>query len=154
MKKLIVLLLLTFNTLYSTNAQSRKKIKITGEVTFTGLYKGGARPTEEMLQKCCTPKAWSNKKLYLKKNYYSKALYTLQTDSSGKFKSCVREGVYNLYMNNEINDSLSSELENQKDNEEMQWLTNPYAVIEVKKKGDRFFDIQLKERRNNEIPPP
>lgn len=154
MKKILLLLLLSSFMLNDTDAQSRKKIKISGTVTYTHIYKGGARPTDEILQQCCSPQLYADKKLYLKENYYSKVIYTLQTDSAGRFNACVRPGKYKLYLNNDFNTEKSNALNAGKGDEQMQWLTDPYFEMEVTRKGERNFTIDIRERMNDEIPKP
>jgi len=154
MKKIMILLLFSVSTYFDVDAQSRKKIKISGDVTFTHIYKGGAAPSDEVLQRCCSPKKYAGKKLYVKKNYYSKVLYTIQTDSSGRFTACLRAGKHKLYLNNEINEAKSEALNSGKGDEQMLWLTEPYYELEVTKNGERHFIIGLRERMNDEIPKP
>ncbi|MEP7265636.1 MAG: hypothetical protein ABI772_14115, partial [Bacteroidota bacterium] len=94
------------------------------------------------------------KKIYIKKNYYSKELYVIHTDSSGNFAVCLREGTYYIYINNEKNKTLSTAIEQGRGDGEKKWLTDPYATIVVNRNEERYFKIELKERRNTEIPPP
>lgn len=154
MRKRSCLLVLFLFFFICSSAQRKKKLRITGQVTYTQLYKGGARPTEEILQQCCQPQPWRGKKIYIKKNYYSKELSVIHTDSTGNFDVCLREGTYNIYISNEKNKSLSKEIEQGKGDEQKKWLTEPYATIIVSRDGERNFRIELKERRNTEVPLP
>lgn len=152
MRLLITCLLFVFSNYAS--GQCGRKIAVTGKVTFERIYKGGARPTPEMLVLCCSPRPYSNASLYLKKNYYSEDTILIHTDSAGTFNAKLKPGRYHIYISNEFNKEKSALLEAGKYDDQQKWLTEPYATLEIKKKGERNFTLSLKERMNNEILPP
>lgn len=90
---LICLVLSSFNP--NTSA---KKISISGSVTGTRQYCGGARPSDEILTQVATPRPISNKKIYIKQgevnSFDSKVLLVLTTDSKGNFRAKLRPGKY------------------------------------------------------------
>ena len=132
-----------------------KKVTVSGKVTFTALYKGGARPSPEVLEACCQPRPMANSKLYLKKNYYSPVQYIINTDSSGNFKRKVKQGLYKMYLKNEIDATKAKEIASGKINQNDAWITEPYFVMEAVPGKDLFFTIDIRERRDrNEIPKP
>jgi hypothetical protein len=92
----ILCIILSFNS-----NQSEKKVKkysVSGVITGTSSYCGGARPTDEMLADIATPKPIPNKKIYIKKGeinlFKSKVLLTLITDTVGNFKAKLPPGKY------------------------------------------------------------
>ena len=130
-----------------------KKVNIKGKVTFTAIYKGGARPTPEVLEACCQPKPMANAKLYLKKNYYSPAQYIITTGAEGNFKKRVKQGSYNVFLKNEVDDVKAKEIAGGKTDQNNAWLTEPYFVMNVV--SLKSFTIDIRERRDpNEIPRP
>lgn len=132
-----------------------KKVTINGKVTFTGIYKGGARPTPEVLEACCQPRPMANAKLYLKKNYYSRVKYIITTDAAGNFKKRVKQGLYKLFLNNEVDDVKAKEIDSGKADPNNAWITDPYFVINVVPEKSFSFTIDILERRDrNEIPKP
>lgn len=143
MRTLFLSVLILFSS--ASNAQSKKKIRIYGHITYASVYKGGAKPTEEILKKCCQPEPYAGKKLYLKENYYSKPIAVLETDAEGNFKKCLREGSYNIYLENEIKPDIREEDETAK---------APYGVLELKRDGKKEFYFDFKERRNSGLPKP
>jgi hypothetical protein len=154
MKHLRILLLVCLTLSFLTSgAQKKKHVKIHGHVTYTHIYKGGAKPTEEILQSCCQPMPFANRKLYIKTNYYSRPLKIIQTDSNGNYRTCIRKGAYNIYINNEVNPESEKELVDGK-MKEKEWLTSPYAVIKTDEQESHEINFALKERINTEILPP
>ena len=75
-----------------------KKIKVSGTVTQTSSYCGGARPSNEMLASLTEPKPFAHKKLFIKRgktNDMSKAAVAeVTTDSLGNFSIALPMGDY------------------------------------------------------------
>lgn len=157
MKKIQPLIfVLLFLISISGNSQSVcKKTTINGKVSFTAIYKGGARPSPEVLERCCQPKPLANAKLYLKKNYYSPVQYYITTDSEGNFRKRLKQGTYNMFLKNEVDAVKAKEIADGKSNQNNASLTEPYFVLQVTSGKNSFFNIDLRERRDpNEIPRP
>jgi len=89
-------------TLFSfQQKKSHKKIiqyPVSGIITATSSYCGGARPSGEILSQLATLRPQSNKKIYLKKgeinSFDSKVFMELTTDTAGKFRAKLPAGKY------------------------------------------------------------
>lgn len=123
-----------------------KKINVSGTVTKTHSYCGGARPNDEILAQLGVPKPIGNKKIYIKKgeinSFGSKTILTLTTDSIGNFHARLRPGKY-LIVDSTRNDLthyntlLKTYKEQTKDHEPIdtvclkEWYLKPDCVFEV-----------------------
>ena len=154
--KQLQLFIIVFLFPLSNYAQSVcKKVTINGQVTFTAIYKGGARPTPEVLEACCQQHPLANTKLYLKKNYYGDVQYVITTDTAGIFKKRVKQGMYKVFLKNEVNAVKVKEIAGGKIDQNNAWLTEPYYVLNVVPGKSFSFTIDIRERRDpNEIPKP
>lgn len=140
--------LLAFNPL-----QSQKKIKkytVSGVITGTSGYCGGAAPSDEMLADLATPKPIANKKIYIKKGVInslnSKVLMTLTADSAGKFHTTLPPGKYIIVDENKKDrtyyNSLLKNHNKQTENFDAvdsvclkEWFAKPDFIFEVKNAG-------------------
>ena len=104
---LFCLSLLSFHQ--TQNKKDIKTIPVSGTVTGTSIYCGGARPTGEMLAQLATPRPIGNKKIYIKKGnvnlFSSKVVLELTTDTSGKFHAKLSPGKY-LIVDEEKKDTV------------------------------------------------
>lgn len=93
---LVCFALLSFNQ--AKPEKKSKKILISGTVTETNDYCGGARPSDEILTQLATPRPLVNKKIYIKKGevnaFDSKVILVLTSDSKGNFHAKLRPGKY------------------------------------------------------------
>lgn len=93
---IICLAFLSFNLVNSE--KKAKKVSVSGTVTQTRNYCGGARPSDEIINQLRTPRPVSGKKIYIKKGEVnspdSKVILTLRTDANGNFKAKLRPGKY------------------------------------------------------------
>lgn len=75
-----------------------KKVPVSGTVTETRSYCGGARPNDAILAQCATPLPLAHKKIYIKsgeKNSSdSKVILALTSDSNGNFRTKLKPGKY------------------------------------------------------------
>ncbi|TAL60454.1 MAG: hypothetical protein EPN85_07175 [Bacteroidetes bacterium] len=101
MKKTLFVPLLCLSLLSFTATDTKKKAKkisVSGTVTQTRDYCGGARPNSEILMQLGTPKPAANKKIYIKEGdvntFESKVLLALTTDAKGDFHAKLRSGRY------------------------------------------------------------
>ena len=113
---------------------------------FSFVYKGGARPTPEVMEACCQPRPMFNATLYLKKNYYSTVDYIIKKDDEGNFKKKLKPGLYKVFIKNEIDEIKSAEIASGKIDQNNVWLTEPYYVLSVIPDENAFFEIAIKER--------
>jgi hypothetical protein len=135
------LIAMASTAVFSHQSKKAKKVAIYGHINFIPVYKGGIRPTDEMMKACCSPRPLANKTIYIKKSYYSKPCGTLHTDTAGNFSIKITPGNYNLYFENE-----TSKPAQERSCEE--WLTRAQAVIEVQSKNNKKFDLVIREALN------
>ena len=92
------IILLMISALTSCAQRKPKLYKVSGTVTATYSYCGGARPSEEMLAELKRPKPMAEKKLFIKTgNSNSKnnqALKSFITDADGHFTIELEKGLY------------------------------------------------------------
>ena len=114
MKKqtLLIFSLILLIAVSGSSQSHNNKVTIKGHATFTAVYKGGARPTPEVLEACCSKRPMANATLYLKKNYYSRLQCTITTDNNGGFQKRLRPGKYNVFLKNERDDKKANDLAN------------------------------------------
>jgi hypothetical protein len=83
---------------HNGNNQQPKTYQVSGTITFTGDYCGGAHPSEEMLKQFRVPAPNIGKVLHIRSgvtnNLNSTILYTLVTDSLGQFSVNLPPGDY------------------------------------------------------------
>lgn len=124
-----------------------KKISVSGMVTGTSSYCGGARPPEFLLEQLRTPSPRPTKKIYIKKgevnSFNSKVLLELMTDTAGKFRTRLPPGKY-LIVDEDKKDmtyynKLLKEHKNKTQNYEAvdtvclkEWYLKPDYIFEVK----------------------
>jgi hypothetical protein len=93
---ILCLALLSFNQ--AAPKKKAKKIPVSGTVTGTYSYCGGARPSDEMLAQLATPKPMPGKRIYIKKgevnSFDSKVLLVLTSDAKGNFHTKLAPGKY------------------------------------------------------------
>ena len=148
MKKqtLLIFSLILLITVSGSSQSHNNKVTIKGHATFTAVYKGGARPTPEVLEACCSKRPMANATLYLKKNYYSRLQCTITTDKNGDFQKCLRPGKYNVFLKNERNDKKANDLANGKVDKTAVRKTEPYFILEVTNSTNATFEIDILER--------
>ncbi len=75
-----------------------KTFRLSGNVTYTSDYCGGAEPPETLLQELAKPRPYAGKKFYIRggetNNLKSKILYTVVTDSLGNYSINLPVGNY------------------------------------------------------------
>lgn len=93
---ILCLIFWSFNI--ATTKTKIKKVPVSGTVTQTRDYCGGARPNDEILTQLGTPKPVSGKKIYIKQGevntFESKVILALTTDEKGNFRAKLKPGKY------------------------------------------------------------
>ena len=105
-----VYLILLFTFLLQTgkifSQQQGKKHAVSGIITHTRSFCGGARPTDEMLEKFNTPQPLAGKKLYIRSgavnNLKKRIIQTIVSDSTGHFTVYLPAGTYCLIQEPQI----------------------------------------------------
>jgi hypothetical protein len=145
----IVILILCFSLFAFSQekpGKKAKKIPVSGTVTSTMNYCGGARPTDEILAQVATPRPIPNKKIYIKKgdvnSFNNKTILVLTTDAKGNFHARLSPGKY-LVVDSTRNDMtyynmLLKTYQNQTEHYEAidtlclkEWYMKPSCVFEV-----------------------
>lgn len=82
----------------NTDSIHKKTFQLSGNITFTSDYCGGARPSENMLERLATPTPYQGKVFYIRSgernNLNSPILYTVVTDSTGHYSVSLPPGNY------------------------------------------------------------
>ncbi|HEV7230798.1 MAG TPA: hypothetical protein VGO45_05690 [Bacteroidia bacterium] len=94
---------------FSENIYSQKNSKqytVSGTITQTHSYCGGARPSDEMLARLNTPAPYAGKKLYIRygnqNSSKKKIIRIISADSAGHFKIQLPSGTYCIIQDEQI----------------------------------------------------
>ena len=128
------------NILPGDSLKLQKTFTVTGKVTQTFSYCGGAVPPKQVLDKLKAPVAYPEKKFYIRagslNNIENKILESFVTDSSGEFSVQLAPGIYSIILEEQLNRIRISDYvtKNQKADEEClhEWWSRPYYLLEVK----------------------
>ena len=136
------LLLLGFVT-STALAQKTMGMKISGKVTQTSSYCGGAAPSEEMLRQYEQPTPYAGKVFYVRKgntnDLKQPVVLKFKSDSSGKFSFRLAPGVYSIIQEEQVK---ALNLKKYVSNSEVSvdqtclktWWKKPYQVLVIKDK--------------------
>jgi hypothetical protein len=84
----------------SKQLKPKDKVTVSGKVTQTSSYCGGARPTDELLEELATPRMYSGKKFHVIKGDTNvvthQLILTFVTDENGNFSFELEPGTYSL----------------------------------------------------------
>ena len=133
---------------------SKKKFKISGTVTQTHSYCGGARPTQEVLEQAATPRIYSGKKFYVIKGDTNTAAHQIvlsfTSDEQGNFSFLLPAGTYSIIQNDQasplnvkkyITETISAD-----DKCLKKWWAKPYYVLQVKKSDIAGLKFEFHQR--------
>ncbi len=150
------------NSVREHSKSQRQTYLISGQVTQTSSYCGGARPSQEMLDKIAIPIAYPNKKFYIRRGKTNslnlKFLKSFNTDKDGNYTIRLPNGIYSIILEEqlkEINISNYTTINQQVDtNCIKEWWSNPYYLLEVKNKNISDLDFNFHHRCfvTNDIP--
>lgn len=125
----------------SITAQTTKKtlITISGKITQTSSYCGGAAPSPEMLEEYETPKPYIGKTLYVRKgnrnNLKEKIILSFKADAKGNFSFQLEPGIYSIIVEEQVK-TLTIKQTNpgvQADTACLKkWWVKPYHLLNVK----------------------
>ncbi len=135
-------------------SSSKKQYIVSGSITQTNSYCGGARPSEEMITRLNTPKAWAGKKLYIRNGSENsgkkKVLREIVADSAGHFSTKLPSGTYCIIEKEQVKRLNTEEFrkkktENLKLDEEClkQWWSKCYMSFEVKEADKTDLNINF-----------
>ncbi len=128
-----------------TKGSSQKELvyNISGKITQTHSYCGGAAPSEEMLKEYSNPKPYKGKTLYVRpgstNNVKQPVLLKFVADSAGKFSFQLKPGTYAIIQAEQVKELNVKNLPVgnavQADQECLKaWWKKPYYLLVVKDK--------------------
>jgi len=118
---------------------SEKKASISGTVTQTSSYCGGARPPDFLLEQLAEPKPYPNKKFHLIKGDTNttahKIILSFTSDSAGNFSFQLETGTYSILLDEQASppDAKKYKKQSQSIDEDCykNWWAQPYYLLEV-----------------------
>lgn len=122
----------------------QKEYVISGKITQTHSYCGGAAPSEEMLKACETPVPYKGKTLYVRvgngNSLKQPILLKFAADAAGNFSFKLKPGVYSIIQPEQVKELDWKQLRAgdavQVDQECVKaWWKKPYYVLNVKDKN-------------------
>lgn len=124
-------------------AKKSKTCLISGLVEQTSSYCGGARPSQQILERLATPTAYPNKIFYIRRGKINcaeaKIITSFTTDSSGKFSISLKPGTYSIIVEDQLNPVDPNKYVNENQQVDWQcldeWWTKPYYLLVVKNKN-------------------
>jgi len=172
MNKFILILLfsLFFNgTIHShdsnpkaTKTKEKKTYSISGKILQTSSYCGGARPTQEIIDKMAIPIAYEEKRLYIRKGKLNSAKYkvlkSFSSDKEGNFSFRLSKGTYSVIVAEQLNEIKNGDFVNVNQKVDTvclkEWWLSPYYLLEVKKKNIQHLNFIFHHRCfvTNDIP--
>lgn len=124
----------------SSSNEPAKAYVVSGSVTQTFSYCGGARPSDEMLADIATPRAYPGKKFYIKKGSVNKSgspiILSFTTDEKGNFSFPLQPGTYSIIQEEQTKAFNPADYKEEtiKVDEEClkEWWKKPYYLLEIK----------------------
>ncbi len=144
LKIMIVFLCIISNVIYSQiNKKKVALFNISGKVTQTSTYCGGAEPSEEILAEYSKEKPYAGKTFYIRKGNInalnSKIILSFKADENGKFSFQLPPGIYSIIQEAQVKE-IKAEDYNKKESLQTDvsclknWWFKPYYVLEIKDK--------------------
>ena len=130
---------------FNCNAKKEKEsgtFLVSGKVTQSFPYCGGANPPAEVLDNLARPAAYPNKKFYIRagsvNNVAAKVVSSFTSDNSGTFSFKIAPGTYSIILEEQLvqPDVKNYEKQNFLVNRKCLdlWLMKPYYMLEVNEK--------------------
>lgn len=133
---------------------SSKKYAVSGTVTQTRAYCGGARPPDEVFVMLATPRPYPGKKFYVIQGTVNsdqrKVMLSFTSDSLGNFRFRLPPGRYSIIMEEQAKALNPSDYKTEfitADEECMkEWWAKPYYSLEVKKVPVKQLQFEFRKR--------
>jgi len=112
------ILILSISSCVAQKSKNKMYI-ISGKVTETSDYCGGARPPEELIEQLKTPKPLADKVLIIKSgknNSLTKSIQKTKTDPYGNFTLVLKAGTYCI-----VDEEKSKKFASKNDDENYEW---------------------------------
>ena len=140
----IVFLCIITNVIYSqTNKKKTVLFNVSGKVTHTSAYCGGAAPTEEMMNEYRKDKPYAGKIFYVRKGntntLKAKIILSFKADADGKFSFQLPPGIYSIIQEPQVKE-MNMKNYNKKGSLQADasclknWWLKPYYILEIKDK--------------------
>lgn len=139
-----------------------KTFTVSGTVTQTGSYCGGAVPSKEMLAQLSTPKPYAEKKFHVIKGDTNtpshKIILSFTTDEQGKFSFSLRPGTYSIIQDEQATPLNVKEYKTKTISADENclkiWWAKPYYVLRVKRADITGLEFKFHHRcfLPNDIP--
>ena len=133
----------TVSTTATASAHQVKTYTITGRVTQTAAYCGGAPPPQQVLDQLATPVAYPGKKFYIRKGQVNDPgagiVQGFTTGADGEFSIELSTGTYSLIVEEQRKNIKATDLEKEFQQVDKQclleWWIKPLYVLQVKDKN-------------------
>ncbi|MBL0341118.1 MAG: hypothetical protein IPP71_09440 [Bacteroidetes bacterium] len=139
-----------------------KTYTVSGKVQQTFSYCGGARPSEEMLEKLATPSSYPGKKFYIRKGQINslqeEIVAEFVSDTNGLFSIHMEPGTYSIILQEQVSKIKVEDYanKNQKIDEKClnEWWGKPYIVLVVMDQNINDLNFIFRHRCfiTNDIP--
>jgi hypothetical protein len=125
--------------LFCGSLHSQTKFTISGKVSQTSSYCGGAPPSKEMLEEFARPEPYSGKTFHVLKPKSKTSLLKFTSDAQGNFSFSLPTGTYTIVLSEQLDKNSVNKY--RKDPEYIvdetclkTWWNKPYYVLTVKNK--------------------
>lgn len=131
------------NTAKSSDSKKNSKLyTISGKVQQVSPYCGGARPSQEMLDRLAIPVDYPGKKFYVRRGKINtintKIVSSFISGKEGEFSIQLEPGTYSIILEEQLNEIKAEDYVKQYQQVDTQclkeWWIQPYYLLEVKEK--------------------
>jgi hypothetical protein len=126
----------------------KKKFMVSGSITQTSSYCGGAAPPQDMLDRLAMPQSFPNCTFYIRKSKSNSFLIPTQkvtTDSNGNLKINLAPGNYCLILENKLKypntDALAGQFNIDQKCLKAEWNKCEYSIVVVNKNISFTYNV-------------
>ena len=138
----------------SGKSTTAKSVTVSGSITQTNAYCGGARPSDEMLQELATPRPFPNKKMHVIKGETNttahEIILSFTSDSVGGFSFKIVPGTYAIIVDEQAqapdSKKYTSQLVKADETCFKDWWAKPYYLLEVGTANMKGLSFQFNHR--------
>jgi len=124
----------------SDSSKAQRLFAVSGNVTQTFSYCGGAAPSKEILDQLATPVPFAGKKFYIRKGEVNDTnkviLKSFESDSKGNFSFSLPNGTYSIIVEEQLHainpSDYSKEFEVADEKCLLDWWSKPYFILRIK----------------------
>jgi len=130
-------------TVKTETQTSATKISVTGNVTQTNSYCGGAAPPDFLLEELATPRPFPDKKFHVISGEANtadrKIILSFTSDSAGKFSLQLDPGTYSIILDEQVAsaDAKKYKTQSQSINEDRykSWWAKPFYLLKAEERA-------------------